>query len=196
MNPSVKTALQLVGVAVVMAALSFAAVPFYDWFCRVSGFGGTVVTSASAPGEVLDRKIKVRFDASLAADMPWRFKPMQLEMEVRIGEVGMAFYEAHNPTDHKVAGTASYNVTPYSAGGYFTKIDCFCFQQQVLGPGETVQMPVTFFIDPAMVKDLEGKYVNEITLSYTFHTTDLPEEHAALDTRDQGPGGQLTQTRE
>lgn len=186
MKPQVKTAVQLVGVAVLMASLSFAAVPFYDWFCRVTGFGGTTLTAASAPAQVLDRTMKVRFDASLGKDMPWRFKPMQLEMEVRIGETGLAFYEAHNPTDRPIAGTASYNVAPFSAGGYFTKIDCFCFTQQVLGPGETMQMPVTFFIDPEITTDLEGKYVREITLSYTFHTTDLPKEHAALDLSDQG----------
>ncbi len=117
MNPRLKTAGQLVGVAVVMASLSFAAVPFYDWFCRVTGFGGTTVTADSAPAQVLDRTMSVRFDASLEQGMPWQFKPMQREMDVRIGEVGLAFYEAYNPTDKPVAGTASYNVTPYAAGG-------------------------------------------------------------------------------
>jgi len=179
MNPQVKTALQLVGVAVTMASLSFAAVPFYDWFCRVTGFGGTTSVAASAPATVLDRTMNVRFDASLQAGMPWEFKPLQRDMTVRIGEVGLAFYEAYNPTDKPVAGTASYNVTPDAAGGYFTKIDCFCFEMQVLAPGERVQMPVTFYIDPDIVNDREGKFVRQVTLSYTFHTTDLPEEHAA-----------------
>ena len=179
-NPT-KTALQLAGVAVTMAALSFAAVPFYDWFCRTTGFAGTTSTASSAPDQILERTVRVRFDASIAEGMPWRFKPLQREMDVRIGEVGLAFYEASNPTDKRTAGTASYNVTPDSAGGYFTKIDCFCFEQQVLEPGETVKMPVTFFIDPEIVKDREGKYVREVTLSYTFHMTDLPADQAAAE---------------
>ena len=182
MNNASKTALQLTSVAVVMASLSFAAVPFYDWFCRVTGFGGTTLTASEAPSAPLERTMRIRFDASLASDMPWKFKPMQREMEVRIGEVGLAFYEAHNPTDRPVAGTASFNVYPYAAGGYFTKIECFCFTEQVLQPGETVQMPVSFFVDPAMVEDTEGQFVHEIVLSYTFHETPLPEEQAALET--------------
>lgn len=186
MNNRVKTAAQLAGVAVVMASLSFAAVPFYDWFCRVTGFGGTTATASNAPAEPLERKIRVRFDASLGDGMPWKFKPAQREMDVRIGEVGLAFYEATNPTDKRIAGTASYNVAPFAAGSYFTKIDCFCFTQQVLEPGQTMMMPVTFFIDPEIVTDPEGKFLNEITLSYTFHPTDLPEEIAAAEP--QAPG--------
>jgi cytochrome c oxidase assembly protein subunit 11 len=163
-----------------MGALSFAAVPFYDWFCRVTGFGGTTAVAESGSDVVLDRTVKVRFDASLEAGMPWDFRPVVPSMEIRIGENGLAFYEAHNPTDRPVAGTASFNVYPYAAGGYFTKVECFCFQEQVLQPGETVQMPVSFFVDPAMVEDVEGRFVNEIVLSYTFHETPLPEEQAAL----------------
>ena len=113
--------------------------------------------------------------------MPWTFKPVVREMTVRIGETGLAFYEAHNPTDVAVAGSAAYNVAPYAAGGYFTKIDCFCFEQQVLEPGETVLMPVTFFVDPEMVQDTEAKDLGHITLSYTFYQIDLPEGYAALD---------------
>ncbi|MDX5358602.1 MAG: cytochrome c oxidase assembly protein [Rhodobacterales bacterium] len=187
MNPRLKTAGQLAGVAVVMASLSFAAVPFYDWFCRVTGFGGTTAEATQAPDKILERTMNIRFDASLEAGMPWQFKPMQRSMTVRIGEVGLAFYEAYNPTDRVIAGTASYNVTPDQAGGYFTKIDCFCFTQQVLQPGERVTMPVTFFIDPEIVNDREGKYLREITLSYTFHTTDLPEEHAATEPQTPAP---------
>lgn len=175
-----KTALGLVGVALTMAALSFAAVPFYDWFCRVTGFAGTTSVAAQGADTVLDRTMLIRFDASKEAGMPWDFKAQQVSMKIRIGETGLAFYEAHNPTDRTVAGTASYNVTPDSAGGYFTKIDCFCFEQQVLGPGETALMPVTFYVDPEIVNDREGKYVREITLSYTFHETELPAEQAAL----------------
>ncbi|PRD39869.1 UNVERIFIED_CONTAM: ctaG [Trichonephila clavipes] len=175
-----RTAGLLVGVVLTMGALSFAAVPFYNWFCRVTGFAGTTSVATTASDVVLDREILVRFDASKEAGMPWDFKPQQHSMRLKIGETGLAFYEAHNPTDRTVAGTASYNVTPDSAGGYFTKIACFCFTEQVLAPGETAIMPVTFYVDPEIVKDPEGKFVQEITLSYTFHETALPESQAAL----------------
>ncbi|WP_431300359.1 cytochrome c oxidase assembly protein [Tabrizicola sp. BL-A-41-H6] len=177
-----RTLVQLVGVVVVMASLSFAAVPFYDWFCRVTGFGGTTGVADSGSDVILDRKVRVRFDASLEAGMPWTFKATEPVMELRIGETGMAFYEAHNPTNRPIAGTASYNVFPYSAGGYFIKIACFCFTEQILQPGETVLMPVTFYVDPALVEDPEAQFVHEITLSYTFHQTPLPETQAALTT--------------
>jgi cytochrome c oxidase assembly protein subunit 11 len=163
-----------------MVSLSFAAVPFYDWFCRTTGFGGTTGVAERAPDRILDQTIRVRFDASLEAGMPWEFKPVQREMTLRIGETGLAFYEAYNPTDRAVAGTASYNVTPDAAGGYFDKIACFCFEMQVLQPGERVQMPVTFFVDPEIVSGRDSKGIREITLSYTFHETELPEEQAAL----------------
>ncbi|MBO9444362.1 cytochrome c oxidase assembly protein [Ruegeria sp. R14_0] len=178
-----KTVAQTVGVVVLMGSLAWAAVPFYDWFCRVTGFGGTTGVAAAAPDDILDRKVTVRFDASKAKGFGWEFKPVEREMEVRIGETGLAFYEAYNPTDHPIAGQASYNVTPYSAGGYFQKIACFCFEEQVLQPGERVEMPVTFFVDPEMVEDLEAKYVHTITLSYTFYEIDLPEGYAALETQ-------------
>ncbi len=176
-----KTVAQTVGVVVLMGSLAWAAVPFYDWFCRVTGFGGTTGVAATAPEDILDRTVTVRFDASKAKDMAWEFKPVEREMDVRIGETGLAFYEAYNPTDRPIAGQASYNVAPYSAGGYFQKIACFCFEEQVLQPGERVQMPVTFFVDPEMVEDLEAKYVHTITLSYTFYEIDLPEGYAALE---------------
>ena len=118
--------------------------------------------------------------------MPWQFTPVEREMEIRIGETGLAFYEAYNPTDRPVAGSASYNVTPYEAGGFFSKIDCFCFEEQLLMPGERVEMPVTFYVDPEIVDDMDAKYVHTITLSYTFYEIDLPEEeHASL----QGAAG-------
>ena len=177
-----RTLVQLVAVVITMGSLSFAAVPFYDWFCRVTGFGGTTAVADSGSDVILDRTVKVRFDASLEQGMPWTFKPVVPSMEIRIGETGLAFYEAHNPTDRPVAGTASYNVFPYAAGGYFTQIECFCFTEQVLAPGETVQMPVTFYVDPEMVEDVEGQFVHEIVLSYTFHETPLPEQQAALQT--------------
>jgi cytochrome c oxidase assembly protein subunit 11 len=182
-DPRYRTLVQTVGVVVVMGSLAWAAVPFYDWFCRVTGFGGTPGLAEAAPDTILDRTVTVRFDASLDRGMPWSFKPVERTMTVRLGETGLAFYEAHNPTDRVVAGSASYNVTPYAAGGYFEKIACFCFQEQVLQPGETVLMPVSFFVDPEILNDPEGKYVQEITLSYTFYEIDPPEatEQAALD---------------
>ncbi|MCE8513249.1 cytochrome c oxidase assembly protein [Ruegeria pomeroyi] len=176
-----KTVVQLVSVVVVMGGLAWASVPFYDWFCRVTGFGGATGVAEAGSDTILDKTIKVRFDASKERGMPWEFRPVQTEMELRIGETGLAFYEAYNPTDRPVAGQASYNVAPYSAGGYFDKIACFCFEEQVLQPGERVQMPVSFFVDPEIVNDRDAKYVHTITLSYTFYEIDLPEGYAALD---------------
>lgn len=180
------TVLKLVGVGVFMGALAWASVPLYDWFCRVTGFGGTPLVAEDGAGRVLDKTIQIRFDASLERGMPWTFRPMERTVTLRIGETGLAFYEAHNPTDQPIAGSASYNVAPFSAGGYFTKIHCFCFEEQVLQPGETVQMPVSFYVDPDIVDDDDARHVPTITLSYTFHTIDLPEEQAALAVPDGG----------
>jgi cytochrome c oxidase assembly protein subunit 11 len=176
-----KTAAGLVGVVVLMGALAWASVPFYNWFCRVTGFGGVTGVATAGSEDILDQTITIRFDASRERDMPWEFKPVQREMTLRIGETGLAFFEAYNPTDRPIAGQASYNVTPYSAGGYFDKIECFCFTEQVLDPGERVQMPVTFFVDPEIVTDRNAKYVHTITLSYTFYEIDLPEGYATLE---------------
>ncbi|WP_415921200.1 cytochrome c oxidase assembly protein [Tateyamaria sp. SN6-1] len=176
-----KTVVQTLSLVFVMGGLAWASVPFYDWFCRVTGFGGTPSISDVANEDILDQTITVRFDASLERSMPWEFTPTVREMEMRIGETGLAFYEAYNPTDRPVAGSASYNVAPYAAGGFFSKIDCFCFEEQVLAPGERVQMPVTFYVDPEIVEDRDGKYVHTITLSYTFYQIDLPEGYASLD---------------
>lgn len=173
-----RTAAQAASVVVIMGSLAWASVPFYDWFCRVTGFGGATNVAEAASDVILDETITVRFDASTANQMPWTFTPVEREMTLRIGEMGLAFYEAHNPTDRPVAGQASYNVTPYAAGGFFDKIECFCFTEQLLQPGETVLMPVSFFVDPAIVEDREGKYVHTITLSYTFYEIDLPEDMA------------------
>ncbi len=175
-----RTLAQTVGVVVTMGALAWASVPFYNWFCKVTGFGGVTSVAQAGSDEILQQTIIVRFDASLSRDMPWDFKPVVREMELRIGETGLAFYEAYNPTDHVIAGTASYNVTPFAAGGHFTKIDCFCFEQQVLQPGQRVLMPVTFFVDPEITRDRDARFVKRITLSYTFHQTDLSEAYAEL----------------
>ncbi|MEL6207550.1 MAG: cytochrome c oxidase assembly protein [Pseudomonadota bacterium] len=177
-----KTVAQTLSLVVFMGAMAWASVPLYDLFCRVTGYGGTTSTADAGSATVLDETIKVRFDASLARDMPWKFKPMEREVEIRIGETGLAFYEAYNPTDKPVAGSASFNVAPFQAGGFFVKIDCFCFEEQVLQPGQRVQMPVSFYVDPEIKDDRDGRHVPVITLSYTFNVIDLPEEQAALAT--------------
>lgn len=174
-----RTLFQTIGLVVVMGGLAWASVPFYDWFCRVTGFSGVTAVASGDSEIILDKTIKIRFDASLERDMPWDFKPVQREMTLRIGETGLAFYEAYNPTDRPVAGSASYNVAPFDAGGFFAKIDCFCFEEQVLQPGERVHMPVTFYVDPAIVEDRDAKYAKSITLSYTFYEIELPQEAQA-----------------
>ncbi|NNE88829.1 MAG: cytochrome c oxidase assembly protein [Silicimonas sp.] len=173
-----KTVVKLVGVVLFMGSLAWASVPLYDLFCRVTGWGGATDVAEAAMDQPLDEQVTVRFDASRDAGMPWDFKPAQLKMKLRIGEEGLAFYEAHNPTDRLIAGTASFNVAPYSAGAYFSKIACFCFELQVLQPGETVSMPVSFFVEPEILDDPDARFVKTITLSYTFHETDLPEDYA------------------
>ncbi|WGW03496.1 cytochrome c oxidase assembly protein [Tropicibacter oceani] len=183
-----KTVLQLVGVVTFMGAMGWASVPLYSWFCAVTGYGGSTSVATAASDTILDRTIKVRFDASKEKSLAWEFKPMQQEMELRIGEEGLAFYEAYNPTDRPIAGQATYNVAPFDAGNFFYKIECFCFTEQVLMPGERVEMPVSFFVDPEIVDDPDAKFAKHITLSYTFYEIDLPENvQAALAT---DPGAQ------
>jgi cytochrome c oxidase assembly protein subunit 11 len=191
LDPKKKTALQAFAVVVFMGGLGWASVPLYDWFCRVTGFGGTTNVAEAGSVEIVDRTIKVRFDASLERGMPWEFKPMQLEVELRLGEEGLAFYEAYNPTDRPIAGTASYNVAPYGAGLYFSKIACFCFEEQILMPGERVEMPVSFFVDPDIMNDTDAKFAKHITLSYTFHEIELPEETQAMLETEQLDSGSL-----
>ncbi|WP_323010464.1 cytochrome c oxidase assembly protein [Paracoccus sp. (in: a-proteobacteria)] len=179
-----RTVTMLVGVVVLMGALSWAAVPFYSWFCRVTGFAGTTNVAESASDTVLDEKIRVRFDSNVDANLGWTFRPMQREMELRIGENAIAFYEAINNTDEPVTGTASYNVAPDAVGYFFNKIECFCFTEQTLQPGERVEMPVSFFVDADLVKDRDAGRIRDITLSYTFHRTDPPApKQAALDVK-------------
>lgn len=182
-----RLALRLGSVAAVMLALSFAAVPAYDLFCRVTGYGGTTSVADAPTGEVRAETVTVRFDANTAPDLPWQFRPMVRTMDVRLGETALVFYEAYNPTDAPLAGTASYNVAPFAAGVYFAKIACFCFELQVLAPGERVEMPVSFFVDPAMLEDREARGIGTITLSYTMHRSALPDRQAAADTSDPRP---------
>ena len=179
--------IHLACVVALTGGAAWASVPLYDWFCRVTGFGGATVTAESPGEEILDHTIKVRFDASLERGMPWDFRPADRVIEVRIGESVIAHYQASNPTDLPVAGTASYNVYPFSAGGYFVKVDCFCFEEQVLQPGESVMMPVSFYVDPDILNDREAASTESITLSYTFHRTELPAETDAASAQDFTP---------
>lgn len=175
---------RLVGVIITMGALAWLSVPAYDMFCRVTGWGGAVDVAEAAMDEPLEQTITIRFDATRSASLPIEVSPVEPGMKVRIGEENLAFYEAYNPTDRPLATTASYNVAPYAAGAFFSKIQCFCFELQILQPGERVMMPVSFFVEPEILDDPDAKFAKTITLSYTFHETDLPEddvsEQAAL----------------
>ncbi|MGQ0684969.1 cytochrome c oxidase assembly protein [Bradyrhizobium sp.] len=157
-------------VAVFMVGAAYAAVPFYDWFCRVTGFNGTtqVATSAPAAGP-LARKIAVRFDANVGPGLPWKFEPEQTEIEIPIGQVTTVFYTVTNQSARATAGQAAYNVAPLTVGAYFQKINCFCFTEQTMAPGEKRAMPVVFYVDPALAGDAENDGLNSITLSYTFY---------------------------
>lgn len=171
-----RTARRLAVVVPVMLALSYAAVPLYTLFCQMTGFGGTPTTAESAPGPILDRMVTVRLDANTAPGMPWTFRPQTRTVKVRLGETALVFYEAENRSDQTVAGTASFNVAPDAAGVHFAKIACFCFEQQVLAPGERIDMPVTFYVDPALVDDPEARTITDITLSYTMFRSELPAQ--------------------
>ncbi|MHA6346848.1 cytochrome c oxidase assembly protein [Roseivivax sp. CAU 1761] len=194
MDPKTRTVAALGGVVVFMGAMAWASIPLYNWFCAVTGYGGTTNTAEAASDVVLDREITVRFDANVEAGMPWEFRPVEREMTLKIGQDGLAYYEAYNPTDRPVAGQAGYNVAPFVAGSYFTKVQCFCFTEQVLQPGERVEMPVYFYVDPAIVEDRDAKHTNVITLSYTFYEIDLPEDvaQAAPDTDAAAPAAPET----
>jgi cytochrome c oxidase assembly protein subunit 11 len=157
-------------VVVLMVGASYAAVPFYNWFCRATGFNGTTQVATSAPSDApLQRKIAVRFDANVGPGLPWKFEPEQNEIEVRIGEVVTVFYTVTNQAARATAGQAAYNVAPLTVGAYFQKINCFCFTEQTMGPGEKREMPVVFYVDPALAKDSENDSLKTITLSYTFY---------------------------
>ena len=162
------TALLATGVIFGMLGLTAAAVPLYRLFCQVTGYGGTTQVAEALPQQPLAQTIKVRFNADVDPALPWSFRPVQREIEVRIGEQHLAFYRARNDSDRPIVGQAVYNVTPFKAGAYFDKIACFCFEEQRLAPGEEVDMPVSFFVDPAIVDDPGTRGLTTITLSYTF----------------------------
>lgn len=165
----------LVGVIGGMGGLVVASVPLYRLFCQVTGYGGTTRTADAAPDTVLKRTVTIQFDAGVNSALPWRFQPVQRRVDVKLGERKLAFYRAVNNSDAPVTGTATFNVTPAKAGPYFNKIDCFCFTEQTLEPGQSVDMGVSFFVDPDMAKDRNLNDVTEITLSYTFFKTEKKE---------------------
>ncbi len=162
------TGLVLTGLVAGMVGLAFASVPLYRLFCQVTGYGGTTQVAEAAPGAVGERLITVRFNADVDPDLPWRFQPVERAVEVRIGEPELAYYRATNESDRPLTGTAVFNVTPQKVGRYFSKVACFCFDEQRLEPGQTVDMGVNFFIDPAILEDRNLDEVTTVTLSYTF----------------------------
>jgi cytochrome c oxidase assembly protein subunit 11 len=157
-------------VVTLMVGASYAAVPFYNWFCRTTGFNGTTQVATSVPSAApLARKITVRFDSNVAAGLPWKFEPEQTEIDVNIGQVVTVYYNVTNRSARTTTGQAAYNVAPLTVGAYFQKINCFCFTEQTMAPGEKREMPVVFYVDPSLAADHDNDGLNTITLSYTFY---------------------------
>jgi cytochrome c oxidase assembly protein subunit 11 len=162
-----------------MVGAAYAAVPLYNWFCKTTGFGGTTQVSEKAPDHVIGRTLIIRFDSNVAPGLPWRFQPEQNQIQVRIGEVATVHYKVINEAARDVSGQASYNVSPPTVGGYFNKINCFCFTEQRLKAGETREMAVVFYIDPSIVNDRDQNDLSTITLSYTFYGQRVPDRPVA-----------------
>jgi len=167
--------LSCVALAAGMVMLSFAAVPLYDLFCRVTGFGGTTQQSVTLPEKAIDRKMTVQFNADTMPELPWTFEPLQRNLTLQVGKPQLAFYKVTNTSDRHTIGTSTFNVTPHQAGQYFVKVECFCFEEQPLAPGESLELPVSFYLDPVMQNDDEMDGVTTITLSYTFFPLKKPE---------------------
>jgi cytochrome c oxidase assembly protein subunit 11 len=162
-----------------MLGMAYAAVPLYSWFCRTTGFGGTTQVAHSAPSSVLERSITVRFDANVAGGLPWSFEPEQRSIDVKLGQVVTVYYNVVNESARETFGQAGYNVAPPTVGAYFDKINCFCFSEQILKPGEHRQMAVVFYVDATLAKDAEQDDLNTITLSYTFYPSREPHKPVA-----------------
>ncbi|MEH0071602.1 cytochrome c oxidase assembly protein [Pannonibacter sp. Pt2-lr] len=186
-----RVALVCGGIFTAMVGASFAAVPLYQLFCQVTGFGGTTQRAESDSATVIDRQITVRFDGNINGELPWSFKPLQRSVTLRMGETMQVAYEASNTGPDMTMGTSVFNVTPFEAGAYFNKMQCFCFTEQALASGETVEMPVVFFVDPAMDEDPDLKHVKEITLSYTFYSVQHPVKPVAARPADPAVGSNL-----
>jgi cytochrome c oxidase assembly protein subunit 11 len=179
-------------VVVLMVGASYAAVPFYNWFCRATGFNGTTQVATSVPSFApLARKVAVRFDSNVTGGLPWKFTPEQNEIEVRIGEVATVYYKVTNLAARTTTGQAAYNVAPLTVGAYFQKINCFCFTEQTMAPGETRDMAVVFYVDPSIVKDGENDGLNTITLSYTFYPVREPTAKPLAASEAEKPKGNL-----
>ncbi|MGB0682678.1 MAG: cytochrome c oxidase assembly protein [Magnetovibrionaceae bacterium] len=190
-----RTALAGATVVAGMVGLSFASVPLYELFCQVTGFGGTPQIALEGEAASEDRMaaaggrtIRVRLDANVAKKLPWDFRPDQATYTVPIGESSLAFYKALNEGGERLTGTATFNVTPHKAGPYFVKTQCFCFEEQPLDPGQSMDMPVSFFVDPEILDDPNTRDIKEITLSYTFFPADAVEERASYETQDPKTG--------
>lgn len=179
-NSNGKLAIACVAFVGAMVGLSYAAVPLYQIFCQVTGYGGTTSRVEQASDVILDQKIKIRFDANVSGDLPWDFKPKVREVEIAIGETAQIEYLAKNISGMTTNGQATFNVTPQSAGAYFNKVECFCFTETDLEPGESLDMPVIFFVDPEIVDYQETKNIKTITLSYTFFSHESEKPVAAL----------------
>jgi cytochrome c oxidase assembly protein subunit 11 len=169
-------AITCIAIVAAMTGMAFAAVPLYRLYCQATGFAGTTQRAEKPSTVMLDRTVTVRFDANVSPDLPWTFKPEQNKLEVKVGENALAFYKAINNSDHPVTGEAVFNVTPDAVGLHFNKVQCFCFTQQTLQPGQSADMAVSFYLDPAFVDDDETKNITELTLSYTFYPVAAPKQ--------------------
>ena len=166
---NVRSGLAFALVPVAMLGLAYASVPLYRMFCQATGYGGTTQRAIAAPAAISERTVEVLFDANTGGGLPWKFEPVQRRQNVRLGEQTMAFFRATNSSDHRITGTATFNVDPPAAGIHFNKIACFCFQEQTLEPGESVEMPVTYFVDPELATDKDSSSIGVVVLSYTFY---------------------------
>ena len=174
-----KTMMMLTGLGLSMLALGFASKPLYDTFCRVTGYGGTTRVAEENLSEILDRKVKVSFDANVT-DLPWEFSPEQRDMTVQLGQTGLAYYKVKNKSNKAMVGTATFNVTPIKAAPFFIKTECFCFTEQRVEPGQEISMPVLYFVDPQLDEEKRLKDVKDITLSYTFFEVENPTDPQAI----------------
>ena len=184
-----KVAVICASVAVGMVGMSYAAVPLYRLFCQVTGFGGTPQVAATPSEHVIDKTILMRFDANVSKKLAWKFEPVEHTIDLKIGENKVAFYRATNISDRPLSGTATFNVSPDAAGVHFNKVECFCFTEQLLQPGESIEMPVSFFVDTGIVDDPNAAHISQLTLSYTFHPMEKDEQSASIETVGAGHAG-------
>lgn len=173
-----RVAMACAGIVAVMTGLSFAAVPLYQMFCQVTGYGGTTQRAERPSSQTVERSVEVLFDANVN-NLKWVFEPVQRSVTVKLGENALAFYRATNTTDRPLTGTAAFNVDPPAAGIHFQKVECFCFKEQTLQPGESIEMPVAFFVDPALANDKDARHIGRIVLSYTFYPSGETKSAAA-----------------